>query len=97
VVKTPYFHCREHRFDSWSRNQDPINFMAQETKRRRRKGEMYCTDLLLQLWGAIWENLISIGHGVRSFRLEPLVINCSCCPQAGFLHPQLRSSHLSVD
>ena len=36
VVRTPRFHCRWHRFDSWSRNEDPACCALQQKKEENR-------------------------------------------------------------
>ena len=37
VVKTPCFHCRRHRFDSWSGNKDPACHTEQPKNRKKEK------------------------------------------------------------
>ena len=38
VIRTPYFHCRGHRFDPWSGNQEPMNCVAWPKKEKKRRG-----------------------------------------------------------
>ena len=38
VVQTPHFHCREHRFNPWSRNQDLANLKTWPKEKKERVG-----------------------------------------------------------
>ena len=57
---------------------------AQLSKTRKEEEREKCIAQINNHGGPVWENLVSTGHGVRSFRLEPLDVNCSCYPHQDF-------------
>ena len=37
LVRTPYFHCRRHKFDLWSGNLDPLSPAERPKKKKKKK------------------------------------------------------------